>query len=146
MRFVFRQRPSDQTPWQRTNAGRPCRSDSAPQILLLNPASTPSGHKVFEPNIYPNLGLLTLATSLQCALSSRNVAARVLYYDGALLGDEYIRTYIAQNADRLAVIGYSSYTLNYGACVSLARHAKSCNAGSSTSSATITSPRSTGRS
>lgn len=109
-------------------ANRAC-PDSAPQILLLNPASTPSGHKTFEPNIYPNLGLLTLATSLQRALSERNVPAKVLYYDGALLGDEYIRTYIAQNAGRLSVIGYSSYTLNYGACVSLARHAKSCNAG-----------------
>jgi anaerobic magnesium-protoporphyrin IX monomethyl ester cyclase len=105
------------------------RLDSAPQILLVNPASTPSEHKTFEPNIYPNLGLLTLATSLQCALDRNNVAARVLYYDGALLGDEFIRDYIAQNARYLAVIGYSSYTLNYGACVSLARHAKTCNAG-----------------
>jgi hypothetical protein len=112
-----------------TRGANRARFDSTPQVLLLNPASTPSEHKAFEPNIYPNLGLLTLATSLKCALEKRNVAADVLYYDGALLGDEYIRTYVAQNADRLAVIGYSSYTLNYGACVSLARHAKRCNAG-----------------
>ena len=105
------------------------RFDSAPQVLLVNPASTPSAHKTFEPNIYPNLGLLTLATSLECALNRRRVAAKVLYYDGALLGDAFIRTYIEQNADRLALVGFSAYTLNYGACVSLARHAKSCNAG-----------------
>jgi hypothetical protein len=104
------------------------RLDPTPQILLVNPASTAARHKTFEPNIYPNLGLLTLATSLQCALRRSNVAARILYYDGALLGDEFIHTYIAHNADRLSVIGYSAYTLNYGACVSLARHAKGCNA------------------
>jgi anaerobic magnesium-protoporphyrin IX monomethyl ester cyclase len=105
------------------------RPDSLPRILLVNPASTPSAHKTFEPNIYPNLGLLTLATSLESAFRRNNVAARVLYYDGALLGDEFIRDYITQNAGRLAVIGYSTYTLNYGACVSLARHAKQCNPG-----------------
>ena len=107
----------------------PARPDSTPQILLLNPANTVAPHKTFEPNIYPNLGLITLGTSLQCRLRESNVAAQILYYDGSLLGDEYIRAYIAQNADRLAVIGYSSYTMNYGACVDLARHAKHCNAG-----------------
>ena len=103
--------------------------DATPQILLLNPANTPARHKTFEPNIYPNLGLLTLATSLRHALRQGNVAARVLYYDGGLLGEDFIRDYIAQNADRIAVIGYSAYTPNYGACVTLARHAKACNAG-----------------
>lgn len=105
------------------------RPNAMPQILLVNPATTAACHKTFEPNIYPNMGLLTLATSLKSALSRRNVAAKVLYYDGALLGDEFIRDYIAKNADRLAVIGYSTYTLNYGACVGLARHAKACNVG-----------------
>jgi radical SAM superfamily enzyme YgiQ (UPF0313 family) len=99
------------------------------QILLLNPASTPAPHKTFEPNIYPNLGLLTLGTSLKTSLRRAGVAAEVLYYDGSLLGDDFIRRYIAENADRLAVIGYSSFTLNYGECVALARHAKQCNAG-----------------
>jgi anaerobic magnesium-protoporphyrin IX monomethyl ester cyclase len=109
-------------------AGR-ARVDSRRQILLLNPASTPARHKSFEPNIYPNLGLLTLATSVQSALRRRNVDATVLYCDGSLLGDDFIRTYITRNADRLSVIGYSAYTLNYGSCVSLARHAKGCNGG-----------------
>ena len=105
------------------------RRDLTPQILLVNPASTVSPHKKFEPNIYPNLGLLTLATSLQGALRRRHTAARVLYYDGSLLGDEFIHDYVAQHADRLAVIGYSACTMNYGSCVGLARHAKRCNAG-----------------
>ena len=105
------------------------RLDSTPQILLLNPANTVAQHKTFEPNIYPNLGLVTLGTSLKCALRASKVAAKILYYDGSLRGDEFIYTYIAQNADRLAVIGYSSYTMNYGACVNLARHAKTCKAG-----------------
>jgi len=108
---------------------RPTPVDSAPQILLVNPGSTVARHKTFEPNIYPNLGLLTLGTSLQCALRRNNIPARVLYYDGSLNGDEFLRGYIAQNADRLAVIGYSAYTPNYVACASLARHAKSCNPG-----------------
>src|ERR1043166_4383532 len=106
----------------------PAAPDSAPQILLINPASTRAPHRTFEPNIFPNLGLLTLATALQCALRRSNLAAKVLYYDGTLLGDEFIQQYIAQNADRVALIGYSAYTLNYGACVSIARHAKECNA------------------
>jgi len=112
-----------------TGDAHQARFDSVPQILLVNPANTAAPGKTFDPNIYPHLGLLTLATSLQCALRRRNLAAKVLYYDGALLGDEYIRAYIAQNAERLAVIGYSAYTPNYGACVSMARHAKACNAG-----------------
>ena len=111
-----------------TSGAEQARPVSIPQILLLNPANTAARHKTFEPNIYPNLGLLTLATSLQCALRRGNVAARVLYYDGALLGDEFIHAYIAHNADHLSVIGYSAYTMNYGACVGLARHAKNCNA------------------
>ncbi len=97
-----------------------------PQILLLNPATTAAPHKTFEPNIYPNLGLLTLATSLQLTLRRNFVTAEVLYYDGALLGDAFIYRYIAENAGRLAVIGYSAYTLNYRACLNLARHAKDC--------------------
>jgi len=79
-----------------TVKSRRCRA----RILsaVFKPASTAARHKTFEPNIYPNLGLLTLATSLHCALRRSNVAAKVLYYDGALLGDEFIRTYIARNA------------------------------------------------
>jgi hypothetical protein len=123
--------PTEHTAMMRNTSGATdhARLDSVPQILLVNPGNTAARHKTFEPNIYPNLGLLTLATSLQCTLRRRNVAARVLYYDGALLGDEFIRTYIAQNAASLSVIGYSAYTPNYGACLSLARHAKACNAG-----------------
>lgn len=113
-----------------TNA--PSRGDCghlgpAPQVLLVNPASTATAHKIFEPNIYPNLGLLTLATALRGALQRKNITADVLYYDGSLLGDEFIRRYIERNAAHLSVIGYSSVTLNYGACLDLARHAKYCN-------------------
>jgi anaerobic magnesium-protoporphyrin IX monomethyl ester cyclase len=106
----------------------PAHLGTAPQILLLNPGLTAARHATFEPSIYPHLGLLTLGSSLRHALRRSNLPARVLYYDGALLGDEFIRDYIAQNADRLAVIGYSACTPNYGACVDLARHAKACNA------------------
>jgi len=110
--------------------GNPSRTrvDPRSQILLLNPASTPARHKMFGPNIYPNLGLVTLGTSLRIALRRAGIEARVLYYDGSLLGDDFIRAYIAENAERLSVIGYSAFTLNYGSCVSLARHAKNCNA------------------
>ena len=101
--------------------------DTVPQVLLVNPASTVARHKTFEPNIYPNLGLLTLGTSVKRALRENGVAARVLYYDGSLNGDEFLEGYIAENAERLAVIGYSSYTPNYVACANLARHAKRCN-------------------
>ena len=41
------------------------KADTVPLVLLVNPASTVARHKTFEPNIYPNLGLLTLATSLE---------------------------------------------------------------------------------
>ena len=101
--------------------------NSLAEVLLINPATTVAQHKTFEPNIYPNLGLLTLATSLQSALRRNDVPARVLYYDCSLRGDEFLRKYLEQNADRIAVIGYSAYTFNYRACVSLAQHAKRCN-------------------
>jgi len=103
--------------------------DQIPEILLVNPASTPAPHKIFEPNIYPNLGLLTLATALQAGLRRDSIRAKVFYYDGALLGDEFIRDYISRNSARIAVVGYSAYTLNYGACLTLARHAKACDVG-----------------
>ncbi len=96
--------------------------------MLLNPASTLRAAQDVRDRIFiQNLGLLTLGTSLRVTLRGVNVAAKVLYYDGSLLGDDFIRRYIAENAERLAVIGYSSYTLNYGECVALARHAKRCN-------------------
>lgn len=116
---------STSTPGTMDQAG----ADAAPLILLVNPASTPAPHKTFEPNIYPNLGLLTLGTSLRSTLQDAGIAARVLYYDGSLRGDEFLRDYIARNAHRVAVVGYSAYTLNYGSCVALARHVKACNAG-----------------
>jgi hypothetical protein len=98
----------------------------------VNPATTAASHKTFEPNIYPNLGLLTLATSVRDALRRRNIAAKVLYYDGALLGDAFILEYIARNAPSLTAVGVSAYTLNYGACLGVARHAKACNPGTVT--------------
>jgi hypothetical protein len=52
------------------------------------------GHKVFEPNIYPNLGLLTLPRRCNARFVAR-VAARGSITT-ALLGDEYIRTYRAE--------------------------------------------------
>lgn len=102
---------------------------AVPQVLLVNPQSTPSPHKVFEPNIYPHIGLLTLATALEQAGACRGIAVEVLYYDGALLGDAFIRDYIAANARRIALVGYSAVTLNYGSCVALASHAKACRPG-----------------
>ena len=69
-----------------TSGADQARRDPVPQILLVNPASTPSPHKTFEPNIYPNLGLLTLATALQRALPRGNVAAEVIRNRQALQG------------------------------------------------------------
>ena len=51
--------------------------DVSRQILLLNPANTPARHKTFEPNIYPNLGLLTLAATSPCRSACCSDVARV---------------------------------------------------------------------
>jgi hypothetical protein len=96
-------------------------------ILLVNPANELNRQTTFEIAIYPNLGLLTLGTALRNALIEKKMLGQVLYFDGALHGNHFLYDYIVRYANQIAVIGLSSYTYNYKACVELASYAKRFN-------------------
>src|SRR2546421_8541861 len=80
-------------------------------VLLVNPAN--SRDYGGSSAAYPNLGLLTLGTSLKNEMNRRKLPDKVTYYDGALLGNSAIKDYIKDNAQKIAILGVSSYTYNY---------------------------------
>ena len=57
-------------------------------VLLVNPASTTNGITLAELFHYAHLGLLTLGTSVQARLATDGSNTRVLYFDGALHGND----------------------------------------------------------
>jgi radical SAM superfamily enzyme YgiQ (UPF0313 family) len=96
-------------------------------VLLVNPASTTNGTTLTELIHYAHLGLLTLGTSLRRRLEEKRTPARVLYFDGALHGNDYIHDFIARSGRDIAVLGLSAHCHNYAACVELARQARAAN-------------------
>lgn len=103
-------------------------SEKLPIILLVNPANTLEGSlRDYETSIYPNLGLLTLGSSLQSKLDKKLLKARVYYLDGALYGNEMVYQQIADLAPDIKVLGLSCYTYNYASCLEIAKYAKKVN-------------------
>ena len=96
-------------------------------VLLVNPASTTNGITLSELFHYSHLGLLTLGTSVQARLATDGSNTRVLYFDGALHGNDYLYDFLANSGRQVAVIGLSAHSHNYAACVEIARCAKKHN-------------------
>lgn len=98
------------------------------QIILVNPSNTVRERQTtFVRAIYPNLGLITLGTSLQNALKRLGSSVKVLYFDGALHADDWFYHYLDEHAQDVFALCFSSYTYNYGECVRLAAYAKQRN-------------------
>lgn len=96
------------------------------QVLFVNAADTSRHVSSANTAIYPNLGLLTLMSSLKRSPVCQN-GTRLGYLDGTVYGNEFIRTYIEENYASIAIICFSALTANYGASVDFANLARALN-------------------
>lgn len=95
------------------------------KILLVSTADTSRHVSSANTAIYPNLGILTLMSSLKNAISRSDIDLG--YLDGTVYGNPFIQTYIEENFQSISVICFSVLTANYGASVILANLARALN-------------------
>lgn len=88
------------------------------KVLFVNAADTSRHVSSANTAIYPNLGLLTLMSSLAKS-ELRQEKISLGYLDGTVYGNEIIRTYIEENHQSISVLCCSVLTANYGASVAL---------------------------
>jgi len=80
------------------------------------------------PNIYVNLGLLTLGTALRNRLDTAGeTRLTIRYFDGTLFDEDMLIRHIAAHPSRVFMLAFSTYTSNYGATLRLAQLAKAIN-------------------
>lgn len=94
------------------------------QVLFINAADTSRHTSSANTAIYPNLGILTLMSSLHKALRSGMTLG---YLDGTVYGNPFIQRYIEENYQTISVLCFSALTSNYGASVMLANIARALN-------------------
>ena len=98
------------------------------KIVFVNAANTSdyfsSGlvNEIDYPN-YPNLGLLTLMSSLKRTCPDIHLG----YFDGTIYGNLFIRKYIEENFKSISMICFSVITVNYEVSVALANLARTLN-------------------
>lgn len=93
------------------------------KVLFVNADDTSRHVSSANTAIYPNLGLLTLMSSLVQRVPRQEVG----YLDGTVFGNAVLGEVVEKNAASLNVICFSALTANYGASVQLARVAKEIN-------------------
>ena len=94
-------------------------------ILFVNAADTSRHVSSANTAIYPNLGILTLMSSLKQTVCRPTVDLG--YLDGTVYGNPFIQTYIEENSQSISVICFSVLTANYGASILLANLARALN-------------------
>lgn len=94
------------------------------KILFVNTADTSRHISSANTAIYPNLGILTLMSSLKKTVRP---GIDLGYLDGTVYGNPFIQTYIEENAQSISMICFSVLTANYGASVVLANLARALN-------------------
>lgn len=94
------------------------------KILFVNAADTSRHVSSANTAIYPNLGILTLMSSLKKTVRQ---GIDLGYLDGTVYGNPFIQTYIEENAQSISMICFSVLTANYGASVVLANLARALN-------------------
>lgn len=94
-------------------------------ILFVNAADTSRHVSSANTAIYPNLGILTLMSSLKQAVCRPGIDLG--YLDGTVYGNPFIQTYIEENSQSISVICFSVLTANYGASILLANLARALN-------------------
>lgn len=73
--------------------------------------------------IYPNLGILTLMSSLKRIIQPHNVG----YLDGTVYDNSFIQKYIKKNYESISIICFSVLTANYEASIMLANFTRTLN-------------------
>lgn len=94
------------------------------KILFVNAADTSRHVSNANAALYPNLGLLTLMSSLKKTIRPD---IDLEYIDGTVYGNPFIQTYIQENYQSFLIICFSVLTANYGASVELANFARALN-------------------
>ncbi|MET9914815.1 cobalamin-dependent protein [Streptomyces sp. NPDC006476] len=94
-------------------------------ILFINANDTSRHTSSANTSIYPNLGLLTLMSSLRPRLEGTGL--RVGYLDGTVHGNPALEEFIDAHAHRIQALCFSVLTANYGASVAMAQRAKRIN-------------------
>jgi hypothetical protein len=94
-------------------------------ILFINANDTSRHTSSANTSIYPNLGLLTLMSSLRPRLEGTDL--RVGYLDGTVHGNPALEEFIDAHAHRIQALCFSVLTANYGASVAMAQRAKRIN-------------------
>ena len=97
-------------------------------VVLVNPCDL--SHGIPEERItshYPNLGLLTLGSSLKKLADSQSAKLDILYYDGTLFGNAALYDYISSNHSGILALCFSSFYTNFQSCIDLAEEAKKHN-------------------
>jgi len=95
------------------------------KILFVNADDTYRHVSSANAAIYPNLGLLTLMSSLKNG--NCQIGIDLEYVDGTVYGNPFIQNYIEENYRSIFLICFSALTANYGASVLLANIAKALN-------------------
>jgi hypothetical protein len=98
------------------------------QIILVCPANQSKGEPpIIESDYsdYPSLGLLALGSSLLESARNRSVEIEVLYFDGALWGNEHIYDHIDKSHKNIFALGFSCFSLNFKSCLEIISYAKS---------------------
>lgn len=93
------------------------------KIMFINADDTSRHVSSANTAIYPNLGLLTLMSSLVNHVSRDDVG----YIDGTVYGNDTIQKCIQEHASELSIVCFSVLTANYGAALSFCRQAKQIN-------------------
>ncbi len=94
------------------------------KIIFINAADTSRHVSSANTAIYPNLGILTLMSSLNNKKANN---FELGYIDGVVYGNSFIQNYIADNYSSLSIICFSVLTANYAASIMLANFAKELN-------------------
>jgi hypothetical protein len=95
------------------------------KILFINAADTSRHVSSANTAIYPNLGILTLMSSLKRGIN--NPDTELGYLDGTVYGNFFIQRYIEENYQTISVICFSVLTSNYGASILFSNLARSLN-------------------
>lgn len=95
-------------------------------VILANPCNFPYGipNERYQSTSYPNLGLLTLGSSLKKIAESQSLVLEILYYDGSVFGNDMLYEYISLNHPTILALCLSSFTSNFQSCINLARKSK----------------------
>lgn len=95
------------------------------KVIFVNAADTSRHVSSANTAIYPNLGILTLMSSVKKTVCLPDI--ELGYLDGTVYNNSFIQTYIEEHYRSISIICFSVLTANYGASIHLANLARALN-------------------